>query len=98
GELAFHEFGDQFDFAEAETNLGGRNVDLHGVFGIGQQTLHFQHGLARHDDVVTLLNAFDRGAAVRQSVSVGGHGLHGARFEHEKQPVQIVPDVLLGHG
>src|SRR5690606_31466425 len=98
GEFALDQLGDQFDLAKAEANLGGGNINLHHVFAISQQTLHFQHSLAGHDDVVARLNAFHGSTAMRQTVAVGGHGTHGARLEHEQQAVQVIANVLLRHG
>src|SRR5690606_8673008 len=98
GELAFHQFRNEVDLAEAEADLGGRDVDLYSVVRVGQQALHFQHRFARHDDVVTLFNAFNSRATMCQPVTVSCYRLDGARFENEQQAVQVVAEVLLRHG
>src|SRR5690606_4265929 len=98
GELALDQLGDEFDVAEAETDLARGHVDADRLVAFGQQTLHFKYRLTRHDDVVLVLDALDRGAAMGKAVAVGGHGAHPARLEHEQQAVQIIADVLLRHG
>src|SRR5690554_2623339 len=37
GELALDQLGNEFDVVEAEADLGGGHIDLHGVVGFRQQ-------------------------------------------------------------
>src|SRR5690606_28291795 len=98
GKLALDQLGHEFDVAEAETDLARSNVDADRLVVIAKQTLHFEYGFARHDDIVLVFYAFDRRAAMSQTVAVGGHGAYPARLEHEQQAVQVIADVLLRHG
>ena len=96
--LAFDQLGHQLDVAETETDLARRHVQRHRLVGVLEQALHFQHRLARHDDLMALGDAVGLGGAVRQAVAVGGHGAHTARLEHQQHAIEVVADILLGHG
>ena len=72
--LAFDQLGHQLDVAETETDLARRHVQRHRLVGVLEQALHFQHRLARHDDLMALGDAVGLGGAVRQAVAVGGYG------------------------
>src|SRR3546814_4013379 len=81
-ELALDQLGYQLDIAEAETYLARGHIDRNGFIGVAKQALHFQYGLARHNNVVLALYAFDHGTAMCQAVAVGSHGAYKARLEH----------------
>lgn len=56
-ELALNELGNQFDLTEREANLPCSDVDGDRLVAVVQQALHFEHGLAWHDDFVARLDA-----------------------------------------
>ncbi|MNZ96899.1 hypothetical protein D3C78_1161140 [compost metagenome] len=102
GELAFDQLGHELHAAKSELGLvvGELHLDVGLVVAahVGQQALQLEHGLARQDDF--LLGHFDveRGAGKRQAVPVGGDQAQGIAFGHEQDAVEVVADVLHGHG
>jgi len=64
-----------------------------------EQALQLLHALARHDDLaLAAVAALQRGLAQGKAMAVGGNAAQRAIAQVEQQPIQVVADVLLGHG
>ena len=92
GELALDQLGHELHAAKGELGLVAGELHLDDglvvTAGIAEQTLQFQHGLARQNHF--LLDGhvhIQRGAGPGQTVTVSGHQAQGVAFGDEQNAV-----------
>src|ERR1035437_6418742 len=96
-ELAFHQFGDELHVAKTELRLIVGKAHFDRAFGVAEQALQLQHGLARQDHFLLRYFHVQRGRSERQPVTIRGHQTQLRAFSHKQNAVEVVANVMHGH-
>jgi hypothetical protein len=99
GELALDQLGHELHAVKAELGLVVGELHLDRAVGVRQQALQLEHGFARQDDFL-FGGHFDveRGSSEGQAVAVGRDQAQAVTFGHKQDAVEVVTDVVHGHG
>ena len=103
--LALHQLGDELHASKAEFGLVGGELHFNhgrllafGRGGVRQQALQLDDGFARQDDLLPGHFHIQRGAGEGQAVAVSGHQAQALAVGLEQDAVEVVADVVHGHG
>ena len=99
GELAFNELGHKLHATKTELGLVVGKLHVDGAFGIAEQTLHFEHGFAGQDHFLFVGHiGVQCGRSKSQTVTIGGHQRQLLAFGHKQNTIEVVTNVVHGHG
>src|SRR3954467_10289826 len=98
GELAVDQLGDELDCTKTEGRLARRKLDANFLVGVGEELGQLEHGLSRHDRLLTREVGVEFDLGKGEAVAVGRHQLDLASLYDHQQTVEVIANVLLRHG
>ncbi len=95
--FSIHHFRYQDDAGKGEAYLVLEDLDGNRLVTVFQQPSEFQHHLTRQNDFFPFLLDLEGQKGECEPMAIGGHHFQLCILDHQKQPVQVIPDVLLCH-